>query len=458
MRANLSTLDRLPPHSLEAEQGYLGCLLLAGYDVLVNHPVPMECFYDLRHQLLYELCADMANKRTPLDLITVSQTLRDYKQLEAVGGVAYLSSLMDAVPSAANLPYYLDIIREKHYLRKKLQFHIEQAALIYDFNGEIDDYVAQSKNQFEAVQELANRTNSRTLTAKEFVQATLDDLEARHVNQGRLTGLPTGIAKLDNLTGGYQPGDFVIVGARPNDGKSSFAMFTADTVLFSNEPVGIITLEMSPNSLGRRLCALRSGIGISQLKNGQFSEGDFKGIAAWAGHLNSKRLTVEDARDGLTGIQAKAMIQRGSKQYGIKLWILEGFIQDMRSGIKSNNRTEEIQEVCRNLKSAAEYSEAPSTVMALAQLNREKDKEKGRWPRIADLGDSCGMERKADLVLLLHREYSVDDPQGKSAGIVVAKQRDGGKDFVPMYFDAPKAKWCDQSPISEDDVPKPYND
>jgi replicative DNA helicase len=442
--------DRLPPHSEEAEKGYIGCALSAPYDVLANTPVQAEVFYDHRHTAIYQLLAGMVDKQQPVDLITVSQALRDAKQLDLVGGVGYISTLLDATPSSANASYYATILQEKFYLRRKLAYHVEQMRLVYDFQGDLPSFMAQDKTAFEVVEQTAILKQERqTIGAKDFVDLTLQDLERRQQLQGKLTGLHTGVRKLDNLTGGYQPGDFVIIGARPNDGKSAFAMFSTDTQLFAhNEAVGIITLEMAPAALGRRLCALRTGIDIADLKSGVLSEGQVKQIANWAGPLSRKRIFIEDARDGLTGRQARSIIQRGSRQHGIKLWIIEGFIQDMRADSKRNSRTEELQEICSNLKAAAEYKEANSVVMALAQLNREKEKEKGRLPRMADLADSAGMERKADIILLLHRDYK-EDIQGQQAAIVVAKQRDGGREIIPMHFDAPRAKWCEVSPVTD---------
>src|SRR5436190_24352642 len=252
-------LDRLPPHSIEAEQGVLGCVLLSPNDCIgiciEKFKVGSEVFYDLRHRTIYELLAEMYDHKEAIDLLTVQQRLKDKNQLESIGGLAYLSSLPDAVPSAANLPYYMDIVREKHLLRRMIQTCTGVVGQVYEHEGEVDALLDEVERDVLRISE--ERVESSTRTIKDLVNRAINTIEEFHQRQGMLTGTSTGFADLDKMTGGFHGGEMVVIAARPSMGKTSLAMNIAEHAAVDERlPVGVFSLEMTSESLVlRMLCS-----------------------------------------------------------------------------------------------------------------------------------------------------------------------------------------------------------
>lgn len=436
-------MDKLPPYSVEAEQGYLGCLLHSEMtcDILANNPVKVEAFYDLKHQSVFDAVMQLVTKQKPVELITLADVLRDRKQLELVGGLSYLSSLMDAAPSPSNHPFYADIIREKHLARRLLAYHTERAAAIHTFDGELREYTAKTQNDLEKILLSAEfTTERRSYNSKQLAHEFNTDTERRYNLQGNLAGLSTGISRLNSMTEGYQAGDFVVIGGRPSDGKTAFGMFSVDHICLTNgHPTLIITLEMSPAALMRRLCGLSAMIPLKALKGGDMDQGQFQRFSRFTSEVKNKPLYVEDVRDGVTASQLKGVIRRYVKQYGIKFVLVEGYLQKAKGDTVNEKRTYELEQVSNALKSAAETSGA--VVMVLAQLNRGPDKEGGRPPKISDLGDCKAIEQDADTIILLHRKYTESDVNGEDALILLGKQRDGEKGPIQMRFNSTYGKW-----------------
>jgi len=436
-------METLPPHSQESEQGYIGCLLHTEMtcDILANNAVKAESFYDLKHVAIYEAITALVSKQVPVEIIALASFLRDSKQLETVGGAAYLSSLMDAAPSPSNHPYFSSVIREKHLARRLLAYHTEKARLVVEVKDDIKSHAAKSQSDLEKIILSADFTTERkAYNSKQLVQVFNDDTERRYDLNGGLAGLSTGITRLNHMTEGYQAGDFVIIGGRPSDGKTAFGVFSVDHICLTNgHPTLIITLEMSPTALMRRLCGLSAMIRLKALKSGEMDQGEFNRFVKFNGLVKEKPLYVEDVRDGVTASQLKGIIRRYVKQYGIKFVLVEGYLQKAKADTANEKRTYELEQVSNALKSAAETSGA--VVMVLAQLNRGPDKDGGRPPRISDLGDCKAIEQDADTVILLHRNYSEQDVNGEDAVIILGKQRDGEKGPIKMRFNSSYGKW-----------------
>src|SRR5271170_6654206 len=231
--AGTPKLDRLPPHSIEAEQGVLGCILLSPNDCLGDCVEKLkddgkEAFYDLRHQTIYETLSEMFNARAPIDLITVQQNLKDRQLLEQIGGIAYLSQLQDAVPSAANLSYYLEIVREKYLLRRMIQTCSGVVGKIYDFEGEVDALLDEVEKEVLRVNESRVQTNVQNV--KELVTHAIGTIEHFFNRKGELSGIATGFPDLDKMTDGFHGGEMIVIAARPSMGKTSLAMNIAEHV------------------------------------------------------------------------------------------------------------------------------------------------------------------------------------------------------------------------------------
>jgi replicative DNA helicase len=394
------------------------------------------CFYDLRHQTLYAALAEMRERSVPVDLMTVKQWLKDRQQLEAVGGVAYFSSLPECVPSAANLPYYLSIVAEKWTLRRLLRSCTEAAARIQEDEGEVAELVDAVERDVLAAARSGAKIGARSL--KELVPEAVDHMEAMHRNAGKTTGVPTGLSDLDRLTGGLQPGDMVVVAARPSVGKTSLAMNIADHAAVECKlPVAVFSLEMTAKALAVRLVCARARVNLKDVRDGLLSEHDFPKLAAAAGKLANAPLYVDDS-SGLSVGQLKAKARRLWQQHGVKLFVVDYLQLLHATGRKAENRQQEITQISGGLKELAKETGVP--VLVLSQLNRELEKRgPGERPRLSDIRESGSVEQDADLVGLLYNneddgEQEQRDRAAVPVRIFVAKQRNGPTGDVDMVF------------------------
>ncbi len=462
---DLSKLDRLPPHSLEAEQGVLGCMLLAPNDTigtcLEKLKKGAESFYDLRHQMLYELLVTAYDKKEPIDLITITQTLRDNKQLEAVGGVAYLSSLMDAVPSAANLPYYADIVKEKHLLRRVISTFTQTVANVYEFEGEIDKFLDEVEREVLKINE--DRAVVDQASIKDLVHKAINRIEEFHARQGMLTGVSTGFPQFDKMTTGMHPGEMLVIAARPSMGKTSLAMNIAESVALDQKlPVGVFSLEMTAESLVLRMLCSRARVNLRNLREGFLAERDFAPLTSAAGQLAGSKLVIDDT-SGLSILQLRARARRMHQQHGIKLFVID-YLQLLNSTARraDQNRQQEIADISSGIKALAKELEVP--VIVLAQLNRELEKDRSRKPRLSDLRESGSIEQDADLVCLLYDPNRGDEEdaaqlreeqsEGKPVNLLIAKQRNGPTGDVPLVFLKGFTRFESAARISDNDVPE----
>ena len=316
----VSALDRLPPHSTEAEQGVLGCVLLSPKDgmgvCIEKFKRGSEVFYDLRHQSIFDLLAEMYDQKDAIDLITVQQRLKDNNQLEAIGGLSYLAALIDAVPSAANLEYYLEIVREKFLLRKMIQTCTGVVSRVYEHEGDVDALLDEIERDVLRISE--ERIEREAATIKELVHKAINTIEEFHQRQGMLTGVATGFPDLDKMTSGLHGGEMVVIAARPSMGKTSLAMNIAEHVAIEAKlPVGVFSLEMTAESLVLRMLCSRSRVNLRNIREGFLAERDFPKLTGAAGKLASAPLFIDDS-SGLSILQLRAKARRMFQQYGIK--------------------------------------------------------------------------------------------------------------------------------------------
>ena len=459
--ADPSKVDRLPPHSIEAEQGVLGCILL---DPNENIGVCLEkiknvenVFYDLRHQNLFENLVEMYDQKHPIDIITVQQWLKNKNQLEVTGGLAYLSSLPEAVPSAANLTYYLEIVREKHLLRKMLHTCSGIIARVHENEGEVDQLMDEIERDVLRISE--EREDSSMRPIKDLVHKAINTIEVYHQRQGMLTGVSTGFADLDKLTSGLHGGDMIVIAARPSMGKTSLAMNIAESVCIDQKlPVGVFSLEMTAESLVLRMLCSRARVNLRDIREGFLAERDFPKLTGAAGKLAGAPLVIDDT-PGLSILQLRARARRMSQQHGIKLFVID-YMQLLHStSRRAENRQQEIADISNGVKSVAKELNVP--VIVLAQLNREVEKEKNRKPRLSDLRESGSIEQDADLVGLLYKPSSEDDDGGGSqatqdsvpVNLLIAKQRNGPTGDVNLLFMKSYTRFESAAKVSVEDMP-----
>src|SRR5882762_953668 len=281
-------LDRLPPHSPEAEQGVLGCVLLSPNECMGVCIEKLrggaETFYDLRHQTIFSMLSEMYDRREAIDVITLQQSLKNKQMLEEVGGVAYLSALPDTVPSAANLSYYLDIVQEKYLLRKMIHTCTDVVGRVYDYEGEVDALMDEVERDILRISE--SRVHGTSNTIKDLVKKAINTIEDFHQRQGVLTGVGTGFTDLDKMTNGLHGGEMVVIAARPSMGKTSLAMNIAESVAIDQKlAVGVFSLEMTAESLVLRMLCSRSRVNLRSVREGFLAERDFPKLTGAAGKL-----------------------------------------------------------------------------------------------------------------------------------------------------------------------------
>jgi len=458
---DIHKVDRLPPHSPEAEQGVLGCVLLSPNECMgqciEKLKAGAEVFYDLRHQTIFSAIAEMYDAREAVDVITLQQHLKNKQLLEEVGGIAYLSSLPDVVPSSANLDYYLDIVLEKWLLRKMIHTCTEVVARVYDYEGQVDALMDEVERDILRISE--SRVQATTDKIKDLVKRAINTIEEYHQRQGMLTGLGTGFTDLDKMTSGLHAGEMIVIAARPSMGKTSLAMNIAEHVAIEQKiPVGVFSLEMTADSLVLRMLCSRSRVNMRNVRDGFLAERDFPKLTGAAGKLANAPLFIDDS-SGLSILQLRAKARRMYQQYGIKLFVID-YLQLLHSTARrAENRQQEIADISSGIKALAKELEVP--VIVLSQLNREIEREKGRPPRLSDLRESGAIEQDADLVGLLYKPKSGDEDDGAPSAeedavpvnLLIAKQRNGPTGDVNLTFLKSYTRFESAAKVNDEDVP-----
>lgn len=455
-----AVLDRLPPHSIEAEQGVLGSVLLAPNECMgeciERFKAGAEVFYDLKHRTIYDALAQMYDHKEAIDLITLQQWLRDRQLLESVGGYAYLSSLPDMTPSAANLAYYQGIVAEKHVMRRLLRTCTEAVGRVHEHEGDVDSLLDEVERDVLRISEDRSETTIRPI--KELVHNAINTIEQFHQRQGMLSGIGTGFTDLDKMTSGLHPGEMIVVAARPSMGKTSLAMNIAENVAIEQKlPVGVFSLEMTSESLILRMLCSRSRVNLRSIRDGFLAERDFPKLTSSAGKLANAPLFIDDT-SGLSVLQMRARARRMWQQHGIKLFVID-YLQLLHSTARrAENRQQEIADISNGIKSLAKELMVP--VIVLSQLNRELEKDKNRKPRLSDLRESGAIEQDADLVALLYKPTnSGDDDEGAPdqdalpVNLLIAKQRNGPTGDVNLTFIRSYTRFESAAKISSDDIP-----
>jgi replicative DNA helicase len=459
-------LDRLPPHSPEAEQGVLGCVLLSPNECMGECMEKLndgkEVFYDLRHQTIFETLVAMYDAREAIDVITLQQRLKDKQLLEQVGGIAYLAQLQDAVPSAANLSYYLDIVREKFLLRKMIATCTDVVGRVYDYEGEVDALMDEVERDVLRISE--SRAQSSMLTTKELVGKAFGTIENYFSRKGVLSGLATGFTDLDRMTDGLHGGEMIVIAARPSMGKTSIAMNIVEHVVLEQKlPAAVFSLEMGAEALVLRMLCSIARVNSRSIREGFMSETDFPKLTNAAGRLADAPLFVDDSA-ALSILQLRARARRMHQQHGIKLFVVD-YMQLLHSTARraQENRQQEISDISGGIKALAKELKVP--VLVLSQLNREPERrERGVEPRLSDLRESGAIEQDADLVGLLYKPGKAggDDEDGGGAGeeqdamqvnLLIAKQRNGPTGDVKLTFLKPYTRFESAAKVSDEDMP-----
>lgn len=440
---SLPAQSRQPPYSIEAEQSVLGGLLLdnRAWNDIADRLAEQD-FYRADHQLIWRAICDLIGAARPCDFVTLTEHLRARGQLEDAGGLAYLGTLANDTPSAANVQAYADLVRERSVLRSLVASGGDIAELGYRPDGrdvsELIDYAEQS---VFAIRERGAKSKSDYHRLPAVLDQVFERIESSRRNPGGAAGLPTGFRKFDEATSGLGAGDLMILAARPSMGKTSLAMNIAENVAFDRKQgVAVFSMEMSAEQLGLRVISSRSGIALSNLRNGNLGDTEMDALTWTIGRLRESPLFIDET-GGLSPMELRAKARRLKQRENIQLMVVD-YIQLMQVPGKGDNRVQEISEISRQLKALAKELSIP--IIALSQLNRGVEQRDNKRPRMSDLRESGGIEQDADLVVFIYRDWVYDKSKDeREAEIIIAKQRNGPLATIPVQFVGSNTKFED---------------
>jgi replicative DNA helicase len=436
-----SLFDRTPPFSMEAETAVLGGMLIdrEGVTRAVEH-LNESMFYREANRRLYRAMVRLYERGDVIDVITVSEELKKTGELESAGGFDYLATLVDAVPTAANLEYHARIVRDKALLRRLVEQSSQIIRDVYE-QGEqsVDELLDHAEARIFQVAESHKREGF--VWIKEILWSAFEHIERLQESDTGITGVPTGYPDLDRMTTGMQKGDLVIVAARPSMGKTSWVMnVAANAAIGHSIPVAIFSLEMSSQQLVQRLLCAEGRIDAQKLRRGRLTQEEHQRLAAAAGHLNTAPIWIDDQPgSNVLEIRAKARrLQSELRSEGKDLgMVVIDYMQLMSGTGQSESRVQEVSQISRGLKALSRELEVP--VIALSQLSRGPEQRTDKRPLLSDLRESGSIEQDADVVMFLYRpEYYApaekrEELEGK-AELIISKQRNGPTGVVELFF------------------------
>ncbi|HNQ18271.1 MAG TPA: replicative DNA helicase [Smithellaceae bacterium] len=434
MKDNESSLYKVPPQNIEAEQSIIGSILLE--NSAINSALEIlskNDFYSEAHRRIFGVIIELSEKNEPVDLITLSSALKDKNMLDSVGGTTYLASLVDSVPSAANIVHYAKIVKEKAVLRGLIGSATEIINSCYDTGSDVDEVLDKAEHSIFEISE--NKVRPSFSPIREIVKDSFRSIEDLFARKQLITGVPTGFEKMDDLTSGLQKSELIIIAGRPSMGKTAFALNIAQYAAMEEQiPAAIFSLEMSKEQLAFRLLSSEAKVDSQRLRKGFLGETDWPKLTTAAGRLSEAPIFIDDT-PGITVLEMKAKSRRLKADQGLGLIIVD-YIQLMRTGSYRESREQEISEISRSLKALAKELRVP--VIALSQLNRKVEERPNRRPQMADLRESGAIEQDADVIAFIYRDEvynkSDDNPDKGIAEIIIAKQRNGPTGTVKLAF------------------------
>jgi replicative DNA helicase len=430
---------RTPPHSLEAEEYLLSCCLLDGADVIsrcLEARIRPESFYLAAHGIVFERLLDLYNRQTPVDISVLAEDLKTIKQLDAVGGFAFLTQISSRIPTTAQAGYFIDKVRELHLLRELIRSATGAVEECYSFTGGIDEFVDQIEQRIFNVTQ--NRVSESAKPMREPTREAMGVITKMMMKKGEMTGVTSGFKDLDALTWGFQRQEMIILAARPSMGKTSLALNMAESAAMPHrgEPVGVLifSLEMSAAQLALRMLCSRARVNMKLLRDGLLSKnGDEQSRLLAAADQFSKAPIFIDDSSALSIMQLRAKARRIHARNPLGFIVVD-YLQLLAPTDSKMPREQQVAEASRGLKSLAKELNLP--VVVLSQLNRSSEKE-NRTPKLADLRESGSIEQDADVVLMLARPKDADEKfqvAADSAELIVAKQRNGPVGELKLTF------------------------
>jgi len=436
---------RIPPHSLEAESSVLGGLLLdnSAWD-RVGDLLSDSDFYRYEHRLVYTAVSTLVNANRAADVITVFENLQSQGKAEEIGGLAYLNSLAQYVPSAANIRRYAEIVRERAILRKLVSVSDEIATSALNTNGRpVPNILDEAEQKIFNIGEEGSRMRQGFQSMGNLVVELLDRVEEMSQNPNDITGVPTGFFDLDRMTSGMQAGDLIVLAARPSMGKTALAINIAENVaLKEGLPVAVFSMEMGASQLAIRIVGSIGRIDQGRLRTGKLQDEEWPRLAEAVERLRTVSLSIDET-PGLTPSELRASARRLARNCGKLGLVVVDYLQLMSgsTGSDGDNRATELGEISRGLKMLAKELQCP--VIALSQLNRGVEQRTDKRPMMSDLRESGAIEQDADVIMFIYRDdyYNKDSKEPGVAEIIIGKQRNGPTGTVKLTFLKPITKF-----------------
>ena len=442
-----TTLERIPPQSIEAEQAVLGSLLVNSETITkVIDMVQAEQFYRKAHQVIYAAIRDLFEKSEPVDIVTVSQVLKDQGKLESIGGRQYLTDLAMSVATTANAEYYAKTVSEKSLLRSLISAGTEIVQTCYE---EVDADIAVDKAERLIFSIAQNRDLGALTHIGDIVNDSFARIEKRYEQRDSLSGISSGFYDLDEMTSGWQKSDLVILAARPSMGKTAFVLNLAQHAgVQEGAPVAVFSLEMSKEQLVQRLLCSEARLDMNKLRTGLLHTNDWSSLADAMGRLGEAPIFIDDT-PAVTVLDIRAKCRRLKTELKDLGLVIIDYIQLMQGRSKggSDNRVQEVAEISRGLKTLARELQVP--VIALSQLSRAVESRPNKRPMLSDLRESGSIEQDADIVMFIYRDeyYNKESEQKGEAEIIIAKQRNGPVGTVELLYQASITRFLNKANV-----------
>lgn len=442
-------LDRVPPQNIEAEQSVLGSILIEQSSIAkISDILSSEDFYRDAHRQIYRVAMALFERGEAIDFITVTDMLRREGLLEQVGGISYITSLANGIPTAANILFHAQLVQEKSLLRRLIHAATEIAAMGYAESEEVDNVLDHAEQK---ILEVATRKIGQDFQPiKEIIFSTLDKIDEMHRAKGGITGLSTGFTNLDKLTGGFQRSDLILIAARPSMGKTAFVLNVAQHMAVRDKKsVAIFSLEMPKEQLAMRMMCAEGLIDSQRFRTGSMTTDEWRKLVDAADRLSGASMYIDDTAN-VNAIELRNKARRISKEHGLDCVVID-YLQLMDGGAHSriDNRQQQISDISRSLKALARELRVP--VIALSQLSRGPESRTSRRPMLSDLRESGSLEQDADLVAFLYREdyYNPETDKKNITELNIAKNRNGPTETVELYFHKNFTRFTDSSPRQE---------
>lgn len=425
-------LEKVPPQNLEAEQSVLGAVLLDNH--ALNRALEIltpDDFYKEAHRRVFRAILDLYERNEAIDLVTLTEALRQRNDLEGVGGAAYLTELVNAVPTAANISHHAKIVHEKSLVRQLVRAATEIATRGYETQDRIEELLDYAEQRVFGISDAKMKPSFYPI--RQIVKDSFELIERRYEQKENITGVPTGFPALDDLTAGLHPGDLIIIAGRPGMGKTAFALNIAQhAALDKRLPVAVFSLEMAREQLVIRMLCAEARVDAHKLRSGYLGAADWPKLTAAAGRITEAPIFIDDTA-ALSVLELRAKARRLKRDQGLDMVIVD-YLQLMRGRGNADTREQEISEISRSLKALAKELRVP--VIALSQLSRAVENRTERRPQLSDLRESGAIEQDADLVMFVYRDelYKQTEENRNRAKIIVSKQRNGPTGDIDLVF------------------------